>query len=246
MKCYPKLNIFLKIIAKDENYHKILSRFVIFEEIYDEIEIIDKISDELILNDKIQNNIIKLAYKKLCDYGFYGELDEFFRIKQIKLTKNIPQGGGLGGGSSDAGNFLLLMNNELNLKISKPDLLKIAQEIGSDVSFFVSGFKSANVSGRGEIVEAFDDEIPKLKGIFSQIFCSTPKVFQEYRLNFYNPDPNLAKKLSLMKSSEILNEFSNYELNDLARACEKLYPELNLQKDEFLSGSGSTKFAKQE
>jgi 4-diphosphocytidyl-2-C-methyl-D-erythritol kinase len=69
----------------------------------------------------------------------------------IKLTKKIPYGAGLGGGSSDAAATLLVLNDLFKTKLSREALAKIAEAIGSDVPFFL--FDSAAVcKGRGEAV----------------------------------------------------------------------------------------------
>ncbi|CUU69797.1 4-(cytidine 5'-diphospho)-2-C-methyl-D-erythritol kinase [Campylobacter hyointestinalis] len=242
MRSYAKLNIFLKIIGTRGDYHEIISRFVLFEELYDEINFIKKTTDEFIKDDCIPENIIKKARISLENLGFKNELDEFFTTHQVELIKKIPCGGGLGGGSSNAATFLNLANEELNLKIPKEKLMKISKNIGADVAFFVSEFKSANVSGVGEIVENFYDDVPNLGIITSDIFCSTPKVFREFRQNFCKFDLNLAKNLEQLSSNEILHSYQNYELNDLLRPCLQLYPNLIVKQNEFLSGSGSTKF----
>ncbi|MPB72533.1 4-(cytidine 5'-diphospho)-2-C-methyl-D-erythritol kinase [Campylobacter fetus subsp. testudinum] len=242
MRSYAKLNIFLKITGFRGNYHEIKSRFILFKDIFDEIEFVKKTSDEFIQNDKIQNNIIEKARVELEKLGFKNELDEFFKFNQVKLIKNIPIGGGLGGGSSNAAMFLNLANDSLNLKIPKEKLIQISKNIGADVPFFLSGFNSANVSGIGEIVSVFDDDIPKIDIIKSKIFCSTKDVFSRYKECFFKFDTDLALNLEKLSSKEILNSYKNYELNDLLKPCTALYPDLKISQNEFLSGSGSTKF----
>ncbi|ALV24345.1 4-diphosphocytidyl-2-C-methylerythritol kinase [Campylobacter iguaniorum] len=243
MKSYAKINIFLKITGFRGNYHEISSRFVLFKALFDEINFIKRQSDELILGDKIENNIIFKAKFELENLGFKNEIDEFFKLNQINLIKNIPMGGGLGGGSSNAAAFLNMVNDELNLGIKPQKLMQIAKNIGADVSFFVSKFDSANVSGIGEIVSEFDDDLPDIKLITSPIFCSTPAVFAKFRSSFCGFDLDLASNLEKLSSKEILTSFKNYELNDLLKPCLELYPNLEVQDNEFLSGSGSTKFS---
>jgi 4-diphosphocytidyl-2-C-methyl-D-erythritol kinase len=69
----------------------------------------------------------------------------------IKLTKQIPHGAGLGGGSSDAASTLLVLNDLFETKLPREALAKIAETIGSDVPFFL--FESAALcKGRGEVV----------------------------------------------------------------------------------------------
>ena len=125
-------------------------------------------------------NIIETAYKMLRERGFEGVLNECFSQFSLKLTKKIPIGGGLGGGSADAACFLLLMNETLNLGLSRDELMQMGARLGSDVPFFISGFKSANVGGTGEIIAEFEDEIPPLKFIFPPLECCTASVYAEF------------------------------------------------------------------
>jgi 4-diphosphocytidyl-2-C-methyl-D-erythritol kinase len=69
----------------------------------------------------------------------------------LQLKKKIPRGAGLGGGSSDAASTLLAFNELFDTKLPREALAKMAEEIGSDVPFFI--FQSTAVcKGRGELV----------------------------------------------------------------------------------------------
>lgn len=83
------------------------------------------------------------------------------------------------GGSSDCASFLMLINEELNLKLSTQKLIELSTQLGSDIAFFLSGFESANVSGCGEIIEEFNDTIPSLEWVFPEVSCQTKKVYDE-------------------------------------------------------------------
>ena len=69
----------------------------------------------------------------------------------IVLTKRIPMGAGLGGGSSDAAATIIGLNRLLNLDWSAIDMAQVGQLLGSDVPFFFFA-PSAAVTGRGEQV----------------------------------------------------------------------------------------------
>lgn len=73
----------------------------------------------------------------------------------ISLTKRIPMGAGLGGGSSDAAATIFGLNRLLDLGWSGTDMADVGQALGSDVPFFFSA-PSAVVSGRGEQVGAIE------------------------------------------------------------------------------------------
>ncbi|PWB74445.1 4-(cytidine 5'-diphospho)-2-C-methyl-D-erythritol kinase [candidate division GN15 bacterium] len=70
----------------------------------------------------------------------------------VNLEKNIPIGGGLGGGSADAAATVLACNLLLDNKLTNDDMRTIGAQVGSDVPFFFS-CGQAIVTGRGEIVE---------------------------------------------------------------------------------------------
>lgn len=245
MKSFAKINVFLKVVGTRGNYHEILSRFVLCEQLFDEIYFERSNSFTIECDNKeIKENIIQKVIDELKKAGFSNELDEFFSSHKIIINKQIPIGAGLGGGSSNAATFLLMVNDELNLNIKRENLMQIASKIGADVAFFVSGYKAANVSGIGEIIEEFDDEVPNLNIFTPNVFCSTPMVYQEFRSNFLQYiDVNAAKKMQNLKSKELLEIYKNEELNDLFAPCFKLYPQMNEFRDKFLSGSGSSVFS---
>jgi 4-diphosphocytidyl-2-C-methyl-D-erythritol kinase len=74
----------------------------------------------------------------------------------IHLQKNLPMQGGLGAGSANAAVALLALERELNISLSGPKRLSIAEKVGSDVPLFLLG---GTVYGhnRGEIVLPYPD-----------------------------------------------------------------------------------------
>jgi len=68
-----------------------------------------------------------------------------------RLTKRIPVGGGLGGGSSDAAGLLVGANRLLDLGLEKSELQDFAVRLGADVCFFIDG-GTARATGRGDQV----------------------------------------------------------------------------------------------
>ena len=244
MKSYAKINSFLKIVGTRGNYHEIVSRFVLRSEIYDEIffEKADVFALECD-NENIENNIVLKAKFELEKAGFKNELDEFFASHKIVIKKQIPLGAGLGGGSSNAATFLKMANEELNLKLTRENLMKIGANIGADVAFFASDFNAANVGGIGEIISEFNDEVPEVKILTPGVFCSTPAVYGEFRANFMDSiDVNLAAKMREMTTVQLLERYENRKLNDLFAPCFKIYPQMDKFRDFFLSGSGASVF----
>lgn len=71
----------------------------------------------------------------------------------IELTKHIPVGGGLGGGSADAGAVLRALNALAPSPLQFEQLLHVAAALGSDVAFLTTEVATCWASGRGEDLE---------------------------------------------------------------------------------------------
>lgn len=71
---------------------------------------------------------------------------------EITLTKRIPAGAGLGGGSSDAGATLRTLNRMWGSPLTRERLLEVAGVLGSDVPFFACDAAYALATGRGEVL----------------------------------------------------------------------------------------------
>lgn len=245
-----KINTFLKITGTREGYHELLSRFVLIEDLYDTMWFEPGIgmSFEIIGDfdcDK-KNNTIYKAYEALLDYKPQKKIVEFCKKHKLMVYKNIPKQAGLGGGSSNAATFLKMLNEMLHLELTKDELASIGARVGADVPFFAYGYKAANVSGIGETVEEFDDEVPQIK-LFTpeDIKCDTKEVYKTFRKHFISDlEPRLAGELATKKTKEILLSYAPLELNDLFKAVLKKYPEFYEHKLDgwYLSGSGSTLF----
>ena len=74
---------------------------------------------------------------------------------EIGLTKVIPMGGGLGGGSSNAATVLILLNALWDLGLPVNQLARLGLQLGADVPFFLFG-RSALARGIGEALEPID------------------------------------------------------------------------------------------
>jgi 4-diphosphocytidyl-2-C-methyl-D-erythritol kinase len=72
---------------------------------------------------------------------------------EVRITKNIPVGGGLGGGSADAGAVLRALNAMAPSPLEPSELRDVAAAVGSDVAFLATEHASALASGRGEVLE---------------------------------------------------------------------------------------------
>ncbi len=96
----------------------------------------------------------------------------------IRLEKHIPQGAGLGGGSSDAAETLLALNALWHCGLSQQQLAEMGLSLGADIPFFLSPYACAWAEGIGEILSP----LPNIPRIFVLIFpefsLSTRNVFR--------------------------------------------------------------------
>ena len=252
-RAYAKVNIFLKITGTRDNYHEILSRFMRVQNLYDELSFVSKESEEFeIIGDfscQTQQNTIYKAYVALLLATKSESLENLMKTYAIKVEKSIPAFAGLGGGSSDAATYLKMCNAVLDLGLSLNELAKIGLEVGADVPFFVYGYDSANVSGIGEVVEEFKEELLNIETYTPKIEISTPKVYQIYRENFFNPiDGFKMQELKKINSLDALNAMNPSEANDLFEPALQEYKELkeHYKHGFHFSGSGSSFFRVKE
>ena len=257
-KAYAKVNIFLKITGLRDNYHEIISRFVIVDSLFDELSFILKKQVDAkaesfeIIGDfscETEQNTIYKAYIALREATNSESLETLMKTHAIKVDKSIPAFAGLGGGSSDAATYLKMCNEVLHLGLSLNELAKIGLEVGADVPFFIYGYNSANVSGIGEVVEEFKENSLDFEVFTPNVEISTPKVYQTYRVDFFSPvDEIETARLKNTPSIYILNSMDADEANDLFRPAKQEYSELQQHhKDGWhFSGSGSSFFKLKE
>ncbi len=249
-RAYAKVNIFLKITAKRDAYHEIISRFMRVNSLYDELWFEAKQeSDEFVIvgdfSCKTEQNTIYKAYRALLDATASQPLIDFMKKYAIHVNKKIPAFAGLGGGSSDAATYLKMCNEVLNLGLSRDELAVIGSSVGADVAFFVYDYESANVSGIGEAVEEFKEDALDFEIYTPKLEISTPKVYGAYREKFYAPiDETKVQELKKMSSLEVLKSMSADEANDLFKPALYEYAELNsyVKDGYYFSGSGSSFF----
>ncbi|MCL2294402.1 MAG: 4-(cytidine 5'-diphospho)-2-C-methyl-D-erythritol kinase [Spirochaetes bacterium] len=164
---YAKINLHLDVGSiREDSFHEIYSFFKTIA-LHDEmlISISQDISKEK-QNKKFieikgnfscseENNLIyKAAIKFMEKFGSY------FSVR-FDVNKIIPDGGGLGGGSSNAAAVLKALNSHFSNFFSNNELKSIASLIGSDIPFFLEDSTVALVTGKGEIVEPIYIDMPE-------------------------------------------------------------------------------------
>jgi 4-diphosphocytidyl-2-C-methyl-D-erythritol kinase len=104
----------------------------------------------------------------------------------LRVHKRIPQGGGLGGGSSDAATTLLALNELWDCGLSLDDLASLALPLGADVPVFIRG-SSAWAEGIGERLTPVSLPEAWYVIIYPGVGVSTREVFQSPELTRNSP-----------------------------------------------------------
>jgi 4-diphosphocytidyl-2-C-methyl-D-erythritol kinase len=155
----------------------------------------------------------------------------------LRVLKRIPQGGGLGGGSSDAATTLVALNELWNCGLTTPDLATLGLPLGADVPVFIGGL-TAWGEGIGERLTPV--ELPERWYLIIHPGCSvsTREVFQS---------PELTRNSPLIT---IRGFFESGGRNDCEVAVRRLCPEVGEALDwlarfapAHLTGTGSCVFA---
>jgi 4-diphosphocytidyl-2-C-methyl-D-erythritol kinase len=150
---------------------------------------------ELILDDAlaIPNNLVTRAATAVLE-----AMRAKARIK-FRLLKNIPMGGGLGGGSSNAAAVLLALPVLGGRRLDLGTLSEIGARLGSDVPFFLSGGTALGI-GRGTELYPLPDIQPEpLMIVCPTVHSSTAEAYRA-----------LNRGLTVTESSRTINSFRAY------------------------------------
>ncbi|HLX81219.1 MAG TPA: 4-(cytidine 5'-diphospho)-2-C-methyl-D-erythritol kinase [Burkholderiales bacterium] len=162
----------------------------------------------------------------------------------ISLEKNLPVGGGLGGGSSDAATVLLVLNRLWNVNLKREELMELGLRLGADVPVFLYG-RSALGEGVGERLRGLELGPAWYLVLTPQVSVSTKEIFSDSALTRDTKPLTMAPFLS------------GQGRNDLEPIVLRRYPEIAehlawLRKrspQARMSGSGAcvfTEFSRQQ
>lgn len=244
-----KINLFLQVLRKrTDGYHDINSLF-------QAVSLFDRLKFQLTDNPEIRletdsqsvgpvtDNLITRAWKLLqSECGVKSGV-------QVELEKNIPVGGGLGGGSSDAAATLTAANLLLDLKLTKFDLMPLAGRLGSDIPFFFTAGQAV-AEGRGELLTETDFPIDYwIVTVTPPLHCSTAESYAALKMTL--TEPKNPFKLTDCRTAGELFELLALSGNDFEGEQRKRYPILSRIAESLtqsgaslvrMSGSGSTMF----
>lgn len=177
---FAKINLTLDVLGRREDGYHDLSSVMQTISVRDDVEItldegkVWKLSCD---REDIPQDEGNLAWR--AAEAFYRNLGGRPDGLQIHITKRIPSGAGLGGGSADAAAVLRALNRRQNYPLSVFALAELGAQVGSDVPFCVL-CGTALVEGRGERLTKLPDA-PEMFYVVCKpnLSFSTPELYRK-------------------------------------------------------------------
>ncbi|MFB6324936.1 4-(cytidine 5'-diphospho)-2-C-methyl-D-erythritol kinase [Pantoea deleyi] len=196
-----KLNLFLYITGRrPDGYHNLQTLFQ-FLDYGDRLQITVDDSDAITLLTPLPgvadaDNLIVRAAQRLKQAAQARNSLPARAGAQIAIEKQLPMGGGLGGGSSDAATVLVALNHLWQTGFTPDELAAIGVTLGADVPVFVQGF-AAFAQGVGEELQPARPEEKWYLVAHPGVHISTPQVFNDPELTRDTPSRSLSTLLAL-------------------------------------------------
>lgn len=241
---YAKINLGLHVLERlPTGYHRIETGFA-FIEWSDRFEV--KKSDSFSLSISgisvpvDESNLITRAYRA---YEKYIGLKHQY---SFTVTKHIPAGAGLGGGSSNAALAFRILNKMEDTGLSADEMTDLCRDLGADIPFFMTG-ETAIGTGVGHELEPADIQPDAWIVTIYPGFASSTQ--EAYANCIPNPEPDFSIKGVLM--DEPPDMWQPLLVNELEAAVIPRHELIGNIKDQLLdfgaayaamSGSGSSVF----
>lgn len=233
-----KLNLFLHILGqRSDGYHNLQTVFQLLD-FGDELTITRTSTPEITIEPYIDGlptneNLIYKAAKLLQNQ----QNPPITLGAHIHLTKKLPMGGGIGGGSSNAATTLLALNTLWQTQLAIDELAELGRQLGADVPVFVRGH-SAWAEGIGEQIAPINLPEKWFLVLTPDCHVSTKQIFLH---------KELTRGTSPITVAAFLRRGGK---NDCQALVEKLFPQvrdavdwLNHYADAQLTGTGACVFA---
>lgn len=249
-KAAAKINLSLDVLHKrDDGYHEV-EMVMTMVDLSDRLEMATLPTDSIIISSHA--GYIPLDEKNLA-FQAAKLIKNEYDVKQgvyIHLDKYIPVSAGLAGGSSDAAATLRGLNRLWQLNIPTPTLQKLAEQIGSDVPFCVTG-GTALATGRGEILTKLPQP-PSCWVVLAKppISVSTADIYRRFDAQKVGDRPDTKGMIDAIKQQNY-NGICAAMGNVLEKVTIELYPQVEQLKNcmiklgadgVMMSGSGPTVF----
>lgn len=224
MICFPnaKINLGLNITSRRSDGYHLLETLFYPVPLTDTLEVhiaqgADKDSITVYGNESLgseQDNLVLRAVRALRTQTHVPWLD-------IHLSKRIPSGAGMGGGSADASFMLTLLNQELGLGLSTDQMHSLALGLGADCPFFIDNTPAIG-RGIGEQLTSYNLDLSgyRLVLLKPQLHISTTQAFAG--LGTVAPWKTPLEEVLRLDVAE----WRNILTNDFERSLFPLYPEL--------------------
>jgi 4-diphosphocytidyl-2-C-methyl-D-erythritol kinase len=227
-----KINRFLHIVGqRDDGYHLLETGFQ-FVDWCDSIHYrITQIPGVQILSDPMALGTENLVYKAasaLLEGTQYGV--------EILIEKNLPSGGGLGGGSSDAATTLVALNQMFALGHTDEQLQTLGLTLGADVPVFIFG-QSCFASGVG-------DQFEQMHWPGRQVLIANPGVHVSTQGIFQNPKLTRDTPSCRIRASQldITSNVCEILVRDLYPDINRLFGQMQVFGEPRLTGTGGCVF----
>jgi 4-diphosphocytidyl-2-C-methyl-D-erythritol kinase len=177
LRAFAKLNLDLRVLGKrPDGYHELRTVFQTIS-LADSLEIaftparktIVELEDALAIPDNLVTRAAHLALEAMRTGG---------RV-EMRLTKRIPMGAGLGGGSSDAAAVLLALPVLAGRGLDLPKLSELAQQLGSDVPFFLLGGTAVGIGRGAELFPLPDGPAQNALVVAPGVHVSTAQAYRD-------------------------------------------------------------------
>lgn len=242
-----KINLGLNVVRKrPDGYHDLETVFYPIP-LCDSLEVtpIESTEPYVLLMDGIriegsqEDNLVVKALRLLQQEG-YG-----VKPVEIKLSKCIPSGAGMGGGSADAAFMLKALNDLFQLQISNAKLEEYAARLGADCAIFIQN-KPVFAEGIGNV---FTHIGLSLKGYYLVVI--KPEIFISTKAAFSQIKPSVPAHSLLDIISKPVEEWEGLMHNDFEDSVFPQFPEIAALKQKLysqgalyaaMSGSGSSLF----
>jgi 4-diphosphocytidyl-2-C-methyl-D-erythritol kinase len=157
----------------------------------------------------------------------------------IAVEKNLPMGGGLGGGSSDAASTLMALNHLWQTGLTRAELMSLGLQLGADVPFFLFG-RNAFAEGIGEALSPVETPESWFVVIEPGVSVATQRIFSSIELT---------RDTKPVKITDFSGAPVGFGKNDLQVVAENLFPPiaaavkwLRQFGDARMTGSGACVF----
>ena len=253
-----KINLNLSVLGKRADGYHALDSLVTFAVLGDELSVSS--SDELTLTyegafaSDLQDSFVHESDDLVLKAATALQLESGTSMSAaLQLTKSVPLGAGLGGGSADAAACLRLLNSFWKLDWSMEALMTLGANIGSDIPACLIN-APCRMTGRGEHVTKID-MLPILFCVLVNpgVHLSTPEIFRKLNTSKIDADKRntLNEKLPDLTTYEALYNYLQNTGNDLLSPAMEIAPSIGLVLDAIsntgadisaMTGSGSTCF----